>query len=241
MAALRAGDGRVVRLWLDAARRDARAGEVHALAESAGLTIERCSRTALQRLCSSPYHQGVVLEWLAPATGSDGDLQALVAVPRGCVLLLVLDRVQDPHNLGACLRTADGAGASAVVVPRHRAAGYTPAVCKVASGAVEAVPLFRVANLARALRGLKAADVRVIGLDDAAGQPIYDLDLRGPVALVLGAEEAGLRRLTRECCDCLARIPMYGRGQSLNVAVAAGIALYEARRQLCAAEGSSGA
>jgi 23S rRNA (guanosine2251-2'-O)-methyltransferase len=150
-------------------------------------------------------------------------------------LLLVLDGVQDPHNLGACLRTADAAGVHAVIVPRDRAAGLTPVVCKVASGAVGHIPFVQVTNLARTLRALREAGVWLVGTDMAGETPLHRADLNRPLALILGAEEKGMRRLTREACDWLISIPMYGTVESLNVSVAAGVCLFEACRQRLAA------
>jgi 23S rRNA (guanosine2251-2'-O)-methyltransferase len=146
-------------------------------------------------------------------------------------LLLVLDGVQDPHNLGACLRTADATGVTAVIVPKDRAAGLSATVRKVASGAAETVPLIQVTNLARTLRWLKEREIWIVGTDDQAPQPLFASKLTGPLALVLGAEGTGLRRLTRECCDSLVSIPMRGVVESLNVSVATGVMLYEAVRQ----------
>jgi 23S rRNA (guanosine2251-2'-O)-methyltransferase len=146
-------------------------------------------------------------------------------------LLLVLDGVQDPHNLGACLRTADAAGVHALIMPRDRASGITPVVHKVACGAVESVPIFAVTNLARTLRVLRDAGLWIYGASGEAGEGLYDSELTGPVALVLGGEGKGLRRLTREHCDHLLAIPMAGQVESLNVSVAAGVLLFEARRQ----------
>ena len=145
--------------------------------------------------------------------------------------LLVLDGVQDPHNLGACLRTADAAGVHAVIMPQDRAVGITPVVHKVACGAVESVPIFTVTNLARTLRQLRDAGIWIYGASDAADEELYGCDLQGPIALVLGSEGKGLRRLTREHCDHLLAIPMAGQVESLNVSVAAGVLLFEARRQ----------
>ena len=146
-------------------------------------------------------------------------------------LLLVLDGVTDPHNLGACLRSADAAGVAAVVAPRDRAAGLTPVVRKVAAGAAESVPFVAVVNLARTLRELKERGVWLVGTDDEAERTLYDVDMTGPTAIVMGSEGEGLRRLTREACDELVRIPMGGAVESLNVSVAAGVALFEAVRQ----------
>jgi 23S rRNA (guanosine2251-2'-O)-methyltransferase len=231
LAALRAADGRVIRIWLDAARDDGRAREVLEVAGRDGLKVQRCGRSALEKVCGTPHHQGAALEWLAPAVGTERDLRGLAESEGDALLLLVLDGVQDPHNLGACLRTADGAGVSAVVVPRARAVGLTPTVCKVASGAVDSVRLLSVTNLARTLRELQRQGVWVTGFDERAQGSLYDTDLRGALALVLGGEGSGLRRLTRERCDRLVRIPMTGKIESLNVSVSAGVALFEAVRQ----------
>ena len=146
-------------------------------------------------------------------------------------MVLVLDGVQDPHNLGACLRTADAVGVHAVVTPKDRACGVTPVVRKVASGAAESVPVFQVTNLARVLRELKERGLWLVGMAGEGAADLFEVDLTGPLALVLGAEEKGLRRLTRETCDVLARLSMHGAVSSLNVSVAAGVCLYEARRQ----------
>jgi 23S rRNA (guanosine2251-2'-O)-methyltransferase len=161
----------------------------------------------------------------------DGVLEAVEADGRGPALMLVLDGVTDPHNLGACLRVADGAGAHTVVAPKDHAVGLNATVAKVASGAAETVPYLMVTNLARALNDMKDRDLRIIGTSDDAEATLYDVDLTGPVALVLGAEGAGLRQLTRKTCDQLVRIPMAGAVESLNVSVAAGVCLFEARRQ----------
>jgi 23S rRNA (guanosine2251-2'-O)-methyltransferase len=161
----------------------------------------------------------------------EGALDDLLDRLDGPPLLLILDGVQDPHNLGACLRTSDAAGVSAVIVPRDRAAGLSPTVRKVASGAAESVPLIQVTNLARTLRWLRERGIWVIGTDDQATKSAYQVDLKGPLAIVLGAEGAGVRRLTRENCDDLVSLPMLGVVESLNVSVAAGVLLYEAVRQ----------
>ena len=150
---------------------------------------------------------------------------------QGPALLLVLDGITDPHNLGACLRVADGAGAHAVIAPKDHAVGINATVSKVASGAADTVPYFMVTNLARTLNELKERDIRVIGTSDDAQRSLYDLDLTGPVALVLGAEGSGMRQLTSRTCDELVRLPMAGAVESLNVSVASGVCLYEAVRQ----------
>ena len=159
------------------------------------------------------------------------DLDALLDDLVGPPFLLILDEIQDPHNLGACLRTADAAGIQAVIAPRDNAVGLTPTVAKVASGAAETVPYVQVTNLARTLDSLKARGIWLVGLAGEAEADLYGIDLQGPIALVLGGEGRGLRRLTRERCDYLARLPMLGTVESLNVSVATGICLYEALRQ----------
>jgi 23S rRNA (guanosine2251-2'-O)-methyltransferase len=223
---------RVAALWVLKSRRDDRLERVVAAARRAGVRTHEADRAVLDGLAEGGRHQGVVAEYVgdAPPLG-EPDLEALLDRVEGPPLLLVLDGVQDPHNLGACLRTADAAGVHAVVVPRDRAVGLTPAARKVASGAAESVPLVQVTNLARSLRTLEERGVRVVGSADDAGVSVFDADLTGPLALVLGAEGGGLRRLTREACAGLVRIPMAGRVESLNVSVAAGVLLYEAVRQ----------
>jgi 23S rRNA (guanosine2251-2'-O)-methyltransferase len=204
-----------------------------AAAEARGIPVHRLSGRELDRLLPGVRHQGVIaaIEPQETEDRQERDLPAFLEGLETPAFLLVLDGVQDPHNLGACLRTADAAGVHAVIVPRDRAAGITPVVRKVASGAAETVPLFRVTNLARCLRALKQAGVWIHGASDDAGSTLYETDLRGPLAIVLGGEGKGLRRLTRELCDFLVAIPMAGRVESLNVSVAAGVLLFEARRQ----------
>ncbi|MGH8267894.1 MAG: 23S rRNA (guanosine(2251)-2'-O)-methyltransferase RlmB, partial [Steroidobacteraceae bacterium] len=175
-------------------------------------------------------HQGVAADVAPlPPWSEDQLLAALQSAPTP--LLLALDGVQDPHNLGACIRSADACGALAVIVPRDRAAQLTPAVRKVAVGAAETTPVAAVTNLARTLKLLKEAGLWVVGADAVGAKPAFGVDLRGPIVLVLGAEGAGLRRLTRESCDFLVRLPLLGAVESLNVSVAAGMLLYEAVRQ----------
>jgi 23S rRNA (guanosine2251-2'-O)-methyltransferase len=185
----------------------------------------------LDKLAAGERHQGVVAELLPRAGDPETQLEEALEAAGDAPLLLVLDGVQDPHNLGACLRSADAAGVAAVLVPRDRAAGLTPVVRKVAAGAAETVPLVAVVNLARTLRELKERGVWLVGTDDSAEKTLYDAELTGPVALVMGSEGEGMRRLTRECCDQLVSIPMAGAVESLNVSVAAGVALFEAVRQ----------
>jgi len=224
-------EGQAETLWLDAARKDQRLRALARTAEEAGCAPRWVSRRELDRMSGGARHQGAVAAIHGAAPRNETFLENLLTELPHPPLLLVLDGVQDPHNLGAALRSADGAGADAVIVPRDRACGLTPTVRKVASGAAENVPLVQVTNLARTLRTLHHAGIRLIGTAGEADAVLYDTDLRGPLALLLGAEERGLRRLTREQCDLLIRIPMQGRVESLNVSAAAAICLFEAVRQ----------
>jgi 23S rRNA (guanosine2251-2'-O)-methyltransferase len=230
-SALREEPERIERLWIDRNRNDRRAQALTEMARASGIDVQRCTRQELAVRVSDGQHQGVLAERRRARAFNEHDLDELVAAAGLRALVLVLDGVQDPHNLGACLRSAEAAGALAVVAPRDRAVGLTPAVLKVASGAAERVPFVQVTNLARSLRALKEQGLWVIGASGDGDMALFDIDLSGPVALVLGGEGKGLRRLTREHCDRLARIPMQGRVESLNVSVAAGIFLFEILRQ----------
>jgi len=219
----------VIEIHVDTSRRDQRMRGFVERAKEAGAKIVDSDDDRLIRLAGTPRHQGVVarVEALAVSHSLDDTLDGVEGDP----LLLVLDGITDPHNLGACLRVADGAGAHAVIAPKDHAAGINATVAKVASGAAETVPYFMVTNLARTLNELKERNIRVIGTSDDAQQSLYDIDLRGPLALVLGAEGSGMRQLTAKTCDLLVRLPMRGAVESLNVSVASGICLYEALRQ----------
>lgn len=219
----------VLEVHVDPARRDQRMRQFVERAKEAGARVLESDDERLRALCGSPRHQGVVarVQPLAQTHSLDDRLDAV----EGDVLLLVLDGVTDPHNLGACLRVADGAGAHALIAPKDHAVGLNATVAKVASGAAETVPYFMVTNLARTLNELKERGIRVVGTSDAAPQSLFEADLTGPLALVLGAEGAGMRQLTAKTCDQLVRLPMKGAVESLNVSVAAGICLYEALRQ----------
>ncbi|MFW9616657.1 23S rRNA (guanosine(2251)-2'-O)-methyltransferase RlmB [Aquabacterium sp.] len=216
-------------LHVDASRRDQRMKQFLAKVEEAGLKVIESDDDHLQKLCGTHRHQGVVarVEAVQQARSLDDLLDSLSEPP----LLLVLDGVTDPHNLGACLRVADGAGAHAVIAPKDHAVGINATVAKVASGAAETVPYFMVTNLARTLKELKERDIWIIGTSDDAPHGLYDVDLKVPTAIVLGAEGDGMRQLTRKNCDDLVSIPMMGSVDSLNVSVASGVCLYEARRQ----------
>lgn len=220
---------RIVRVWIK--RSGKRLEELATQLKKAGVSVEWADERALDRRADGVRHQGVIAEFQPPEPIDEHDLIELVERLNNDALLLILDGVQDPHNLGACLRSAVAAGASAVVIPRDRATGLTPAARRAAAGAAELIPLAVVTNLARTLVQLGDSGVRCVGLAGEGEHSLFDTDLTGPLALVLGSEERGLRRLTRERCDQLARIPMPGAMESLNVSVAAGISLFEAVRQ----------
>ena len=219
----------VIEIHVDATRRDQRMRQFVDRARDAGAKIIDSDDDRLQKLSGSHRHQGVAarVETITVSSSLDDTLDAAA----GPALILVLDGITDPHNLGACLRVADGAGVHAVIAPKDHAVGINATVAKVASGAADTVPYFMVTNLARTLNELKERDIRVIGTSDDAQQSLYDLDLTGPVALVLGAEGSGMRQLTGKTCDELVRLPMAGAVESLNVSVASGVCLYEAVRQ----------
>ena len=228
-ARLRQDPDAVAEVYLAAGRQDARAKDLLRVAELAGVRVLNADPARLDGLTGHGRHQGVAARVAGGRRQQKlGDILDTLAEP---ALLLVLDGVQDPHNLGACLRVADAAGAHAVVAPKDRAVGLTATAVKVASGAADSVPYVVVTNLARTLRELRERDIWTVGADAAAERDLYAVDQRKAIAWVLGAEGAGLRRLTRETCDELARIPMLGTVESLNVSVASGICLFEARRQ----------
>ncbi len=215
-------------------RSDARMTEVLQLAERAHVPVRRVSRRELDELVAGVSHQGVIAEMGKVVGLGEKELPAFIDALGAPAFLLILDGVQDPHNLGACLRSANAAGVDAVIVPRDRSAPLNAAARKVACGAADVVPLIRVTNLARTLRALRESGIWVYGAAAEAESTLYSTDFSGPLALVLGGEGRGLRRLTREHCDGLVAIPMVGTISSLNVSVAAGIFLFEARRQRAA-------
>jgi len=229
---LKTAPASIIEVYVDPTRRDARMKQFLSRAAEAGVRVIEADGPRLVKLTGSAGHQGVAarvqaVEGVRTLDELLDDLQEQGTVP----LLLVLDGVTDPHNLGACLRVADGAGAHAVIAPKDHAAGINATVAKVASGAAETVPYFMVTNLARTLNELKERSIWVTGTSDDADRTLYDVDFKGPTALVLGAEGPGMRQLTRKTCDQLVRIPMMGAVESLNVSVASGVCLYEARRQ----------
>lgn len=230
LARLRADAKSVQEVFLDESRKDARARDFAAQVEGAGVRLMRVATARLDGLAGGGRHQGVVARVSAAAQKThslDELLEGLSVPPR----LLVLDGITDPHNLGACLRVANAAGAHAVIAPKDHAAGINATVSKVASGAAEITPYFMVTNLARTLGELKERNIWVVGTDERAPQTLYEADLPASIAWVLGAEGPGMRRLTRETCDLLVRIPMQGQVESLNASVAAGVCLFESVRR----------
>ncbi len=218
-------------LWVDCQRRDPRVKELLALAHEADVKVHQASGDEMGRMAQGAQHQGVMARIRTAQVHDEAYLKALIKRMDVAPLLLILDGVQDPHNLGACLRTAEAAGVQAVITPRDRSVGLNTTVHKVASGAADLVPLVRVTNLVRTMQWLKQAGLWLIGTAGEAEQSIYQTDLLGPLAIVMGGEGKGLRRLTREQCDRLVALPMLGSVESLNVSVATGVALYEAVRQ----------
>jgi len=215
-------------IYISSTRNDARARDLLACAQSAGCVVHAVDDARLDQMAGTTQHQGVVATVDAGTVHvSLDDVLAALAEP---ALLLVLDGVTDPHNLGACLRNADAFGAHAVIIPKDRAVGVNATVAKAASGAADTVPVVTVTNLARALREMKERGLWIVGAD-AGGESLFDADLGGPIAWVMGAEGSGLRRLTRELCDRIVGIPLAGGVESLNVSVAAGICLYATRQQ----------
>jgi 23S rRNA (guanosine2251-2'-O)-methyltransferase len=230
-AVLEQAPERLLELWMAEPRDDARARHLRECAQAAGVRIQSASSESLAKLVGDVAHQGAVAAVRPLKSWDEHDLMRNLSQINGDPLLLVLDGVTDPHNLGACLRAADAAGVHAVIIPKDRSAAVDGVVRKVAAGAAEFVPVASVTNLARALDQLKEQGIWVVGTDGEAAQTLYEADLKRPLALILGAEGSGMRRLTRERCDFVVRIPMAGQVESLNVSVAAGVALFEARRQ----------
>ena len=229
-AILEADAARVEELMLLEGREDARIETLRSLAENNKVPVSELSRKELDKL-GKGVHQGVVARVRAAIVQDENALKKLVKLTQEPITLLVLDGVTDPHNLGACLRTAEAAGVHAVIQPRDNSAGLTPVVRKVACGAAEIVPVIAVTNLARTLRWLQQQGIWLVGTDGEAQQCVDECDMRGAIALMMGAEGRGMRRLTRDCCDFLVRIPMQGSLSSLNVSVSAGICLFEMVRQ----------
>lgn len=227
LARLRQAPQSVVELYLDQSRRDKRASQLIDAVKGVNVSVQLVSSHSITELLGHAHHQGVLAR-IKPTVLARHLDEVLDRVSKP--LLLVLDGIQDPHNLGACLRCADAFGVHAVIVPKDRAVGVTATVSKVASGAAETVPIITVTNLARTLRELKERGIWLIGTDAEAANSLYEADLKGSLAWVMGGESTGMRRLTRELCDTLVQIPLYGSVTSLNVAVATGICLYATKQ-----------
>jgi 23S rRNA (guanosine2251-2'-O)-methyltransferase len=232
-AALDYSPKKIHQAWIDSGRQDKRLTQAVDDLAALGITPEKVDRKRLDRLADNNNHQGIVIEVEMPGELSESDLKTAVEnlSETQTALFLVLDNVQDPHNFGACLRTADATGVQGVIITKDNATGITPTVCKVASGAAETVPVYQVTNLARTLRWLKGEGLWIMGAAGETAQTVYSADFTVPMALVVGAEGKGLRRLTKEQCDVLVSVPMLGQVESLNLSVATGVLLYEAVRQ----------
>ncbi len=230
-AALDYSPKKIQQAWVDNGRHDKRLAKAVEDLVDLGIEPEKVDRKRLDRLADNNNHQGIVIEVDMPGELSESDLKTALENLTETALFLVLDNVQDPHNLGACLRTADATGVQGVIITKDNATGITPTVCKVASGAAETVPVYQVTNLARTLRWLKDQGLWIMGAAGETTQTVYKTDFTVPMALVIGTEGKGLRRLTKEQCDLLVAIPMLGKVDSLNLSVATGVFLYEAVRQ----------
>lgn len=231
-SALEHSPDKIVNAWVDERRgADRRLADIARRLAAAGITAQPAGKSRLDALAEGHHHQGVVIELVTPQELGDNDLRQALENPVGLPFFLVLDHAQDPHNLGACLRSADAAGIQGVILTKDQSVGLTPTVAKVASGAAETMPIYRVTNLARALDWMKDSGIWLVGAAGEAERTVYELDLAMPLAIVMGAEGSGLRRLTRDRCDLLANIPMAGQVESLNLSVATGVMLFEAVRQ----------
>jgi 23S rRNA (guanosine2251-2'-O)-methyltransferase len=224
----------ILELYFESDSQNARIKELSDRARELGLKPHARPRDALDRMTGGARHQGAVARYRAPPPRAESELGALIEQAGREALLLVLDGITDPHNLGACLRSAEAAGVTAVIAPKDKAVGITPTVRRASSGAADRVAFFAVTNLARTLKAIKQQGVWLVGLSSESKQDVYAIDLKGPIAIVMGSEGEGMRRLTSESCDFLARIPMRGDVESLNVSVATGIVLFEALRQRAA-------
>lgn len=230
-AALAYSPKKINQAWIDNTRQDKRLTQLIEELTFLGVLPEKVERKKLDKLADGGQHQGIVIAVELPAERTEAELKTFVEQLTETAFFLILDNVQDPHNLGACLRTADATQVHGVIITKDNATGITPTVCKVASGAAETVPVYVVTNLARTLRWLKQQNIWIIGAAGETNQTLYQTDLTLPVALVVGAEGKGLRRLTKEECDSLISIPMLGTVESLNLSVATGVLLYETVRQ----------
>lgn len=230
-SALKAAAGEVEWLRIAADSKNRRLLEIESRAHGSGIEVIRSSLAELDKLSDQQRHQGVIAGFKGSNVAAEGRLDAILDAIDNTPLILVLDGIQDPHNLGACLRTAEAAGVNLVIICKDRSAGITPVVRRAASGAAETLSIIQATNLARVLRALKKRGIWLAGTSEEAGDSLYTTDLTGPLALVMGSEGSGLRRLTSELCDYLVSIPMAGQVESLNVSVATGVCLYEINRQ----------
>lgn len=221
---------RIIEIFISENKNEQRTQMLLDLAKTNGISVQKIDIKKLDKMLDGQNHQGIMAKMTATKILTEADLPDLIKHTKA-PLFLVLDGVQDPHNLGACMRTADAAGVTAIITPKDNSVGITPVVRKVASGAADSVPLVRVSNLARTLKELQDLGVWIAGTDSAGEQSIYGLDLTGSIAIVLGAEGDGMRQLTRKHCDYLVHLPMLGQVESLNVSVACGVCLFEAVRQ----------
>ena len=230
-AALDYSPQKIQQIWVDGQRQDARLTQLLEELAKRGIKPEKTDRKKLDKMADGKNHQGIVAAVELPPMRSEDQLKHDLARLDSTPFYLILDQVQDPHNLGACLRTADAVGASGIIITKDNAVGITPTVCKVASGAAETVPVYQVTNLARVLRWLKQENVWIMGAAGETEQTVYSMKLDMPLAIVMGTEGTGMRHLTRQHCDFLVKIPMIGQVESLNVSVAAGVLMYEVFRQ----------
>lgn len=230
-AAIQHSPKQILQAWVADTRHDQQFSALVQSLKKLGVSVHSASSKELDQYANDGNHQGIVLKVRLPQERDEAALKHAISNHQDVPFYLVLDQVTDPHNLGACLRSADAAGVHGVIVPKDNACRLNATVCKVASGAAERVPLYRVTNLSRTLRWMKDEGIWLVGAAGESDQALYDVDLTGSLAVVMGAEGSGLRRLTREQCDHLVKIPMPGRAESLNVSVATGVLLFEVVRQ----------
>jgi len=230
-AALDYSADKINKVWVDIQRNDNRLLSLIEKCQTLGIKIEKIAKKKLDKMADGKSHQGIVIELEMPAVHSENEMKHRIQSFTEVPFFLILDQVQDPHNLGACLRTADAAGVHGIIISKDNSSGITPTVCKVACGAAETVPVYQVTNLARTLRWLKDQNIWIVGMTGEAEQSIFSADFTMPLALVMGAEATGMRRLTQQQCDFLLKIPMKGQVESLNVSVAAAVVVYEVFKQ----------
>ena len=222
---------KINKAWIDTQRKDKKYLVLINQLQALGIKSEPCDKKRLDKMTEGKNHQGIVVEIEIPSVHSENELKHVIQSMKDIPFFLVLDQVQDPHNLGACLRSADAAGVHGIIITKDNSSGITATVCKVACGAAETVPVYQVTNLARTLRWFKQQNIWIIGSTGEAEQTLFATDLTIPLALVMGTEATGMRRLTQQQCDILVKIPMVGQVESLNVSVAAGIIIYQVFQQ----------